>query len=306
MQLEALILKSLVQQPRIYVPGWGTFFLANRETRFEHATGAVFPAGKYIAFNPNSSSSATTLHTVVAKEIGGNLEAAESWVRRKINTWQEKIDQSSVLKLEGLGTFRKGGQFLAEQNNPLDAANFGFTQILLHPVHSPSALESKVSASLKVVSEQRSNAVALWKRAAVAAAVSALIGLGIFQSDLPTQAAGWFAPSIEAPTKSIIEKVENEGTEATDATDVVEEKVIATPVKSTASYSHFVVVGSFKEAQNAHNLAAELEADGLEIHIIEGSLMKVGIGFESRGEAAAELAQIKSSINKHAWIYARR
>lgn len=305
MQLEALILKSLAQQPRIYVPGWGTFFLANRETRFEHATGAVFPAGKYIAFNPNSSSSATTLHTVVAKEIGGNLEAAESWVRRKINTWQEKIDQGSVLKLEGLGTFRKGGQFLAEQNNPLDAENFGFTQILLHPVHSPSALESKVSASLKVVSEQRSNAAALWKRAAVAAAVSALIGLGIFQSDLPTQAAGWFGPSTEAPTKSIIEKVESDNN-AVDVADVVEEEVVAAPVKSAASYSHFIVVGSFKEPQNAHNLAAELEADGLEIHIIEGSLMKVGIGFESRGEAAAELAQIKSSINKHAWIYARR
>jgi len=41
------------------------------------------------------------------------------------------------------------------------------------------------------------------------------------------------------------------------------------------------------------------------VSILPGSLMKVGIGnYLSREAAKQDLAQIQSSINQHAWIYA--
>jgi cell division septation protein DedD len=56
---------------------------------------------------------------------------------------------------------------------------------------------------------------------------------------------------------------------------------------------------------NATTLAAELKAEGMDVSILPGSLMKVGIGnYLSREAAKQDLAQIQSSINQHAWIYA--
>jgi cell division septation protein DedD len=285
------------------VPGWGTFYLSQRETRFETATGAVFPAGKYIGFNPNSAGSPAVLQAAVVRAKGGNLESAEAWVRRKVQNWQQTIDEGKAVALKGLGTFIGNHRFSPEQSGPIDAASFGFSSILLHRLAQPSALESKVVASLKVVSDQRKNSTALWRKAAVAAAVTALVTLGVFQSELPTQAAGWFAPQ---PTEAIeIEpgEISQEAAVTPEEVDIKDAPVVVAPVKA---HTHYVVVGSFKEAQNAENLAADLKARGLEVELLKGSLLKVGIGFGSRAEATAELAQIKANVNAHAWIYARR
>ena len=47
------------------------------------------------------------------------------------------------------------------------------------------------------------------------------------------------------------------------------------------------------------------EFEGMDVSILPGSLMKVGIGnYLSREAAKQDLAQIQSSINQHAWIYA--
>ncbi|NDH90492.1 MAG: SPOR domain-containing protein, partial [Flavobacteriia bacterium] len=73
----------------------------------------------------------------------------------------------------------------------------------------------------------------------------------------------------------------------------------------TATKKYYIVVGSFKIEDNATTLAAELKADGMDVSILPGSLMKVGIGnYLTREAAKQDLAQIQSNINQHAWIYA--
>ena len=48
-----------------------------------------------------------------------------------------------------------------------------------------------------MVSEQREQGLRNWQKASVAAAVSLLFGLGIFQSTWSTQMAGWITSSAE-------------------------------------------------------------------------------------------------------------
>jgi len=77
-----------------------------------------------------------------------------------------------------------------------------------------------------------------------------------------------------------------------------------TPVKA-ASKKYYIVVGSFKMESNAFTLAEELQAEGHEVKVLPGSLMKVGLGgFESRDQAKSALAGIKAEVNSYAWIYA--
>ena len=110
-----------------------------------------------------------------------SMEMAESWIARKVNQWQSTLDSGSILLLQGLGSFRKNGTLVAEKNNQFDHYSFGFSTVMLHALNEPSALESKVAASLKMVTEQRSEGLKAWRK--VAAAITALVTLGVYQSN---------------------------------------------------------------------------------------------------------------------------
>ena len=312
MQIEQLIIQTLNAKNRVQIPGWGAFYLVEKEARWDAATNTAFPRGKYVAFNPARSSIENTLLPTVMRTLGGSMEIAESWIRRKVNQWQTTLDSGSVLMLSGLGSFRKNGMFQPERENQFDANSFGFTAVMMHRTSEPSALESKVVASLKMVAEQRENGLSSWRKAAVAAAITALISLGIYQSDITPQAmAGWFTPTPAAQeTLDNFESIHSETVAPSEsvtpinATNVEENQVSLTPVK-VDSKKYYIVVGSFKMESNALTLAEELQAEGHEVKVLPGSLMKVGLGgFESRDQAKSALAGIKAEVNSYAWIYA--
>lgn len=312
MQIEQLIIQTLNAKNRVQIPGWGAFYLVEKEARWDAVTNTAFPRGKYVAFNPARSSSENTLLPNVMRTLGGSMDVAESWIRRKVNQWQTTLDSGSVLMLTGLGSFRKNGMFQPERENQFDPNSFGFTAVMMHRISEPSALESKVVASLKMVTEQRENGLASWRKAAVAAAITALISLGVYQSDITPQAmAGWFTPAPAAQEAlDGFEAVETESLLPAETTVDIE---VSSPEEYTPSLSpvkteskrYYIVVGSFKMENNALNLAEELQGQGHEVKILPGSLKKVGLGaFESREQAKSALAGIKAEVNSYAWIYA--
>lgn len=312
MQIEQLIIQTLNAKNRVQIPGWGAFYLVEKEARWDAVTNTAFPRGKYVAFNPARSSSENTILPNVMRTLGGSMDVAESWIRRKVNQWQTTLDSGSVLMLTGLGSFRKNGMFQPERENQFDPNSFGFTAVMMHRISEPSALESKVVASLKMVTEQRENGLASWRKAAVAAAITALISLGVYQSDITPQAmAGWFTPAPAAQEAlDGFEAVETESLLPAETTVDIE---VSSPEEYTPSLSpvkteskrYYIVVGSFKMENNAQNLAEELQGQGHEVKILPGSLKKVGLGaFESREQAKSALAGIKAEVNSYAWIYA--
>lgn len=310
MTIESLIIELLEEQGRVQLPGWGAFYLKAQPARWDAVTGTAFPAGKYLRFNPSVARTENTLLPKVMRSMGTSMEVAEHWITRKLNSWQQALDEGQVLMLSGLGSFSESAGFKPE-SNLFGSSNFGLTSIMLHPVHEPSALQNKVSASIKLVTEQREKGLRAWQRAAVAAAVTALFGLGVFQSDLPTQMAGWYGDftSSDATIEEVTPTIEEVAEPAADveelstpAAEVKETKAVQAPIKGAGYY---IVVGSFKEGRNAENLADELAQQGYDVSILPGSLNKVGIGnYQSRGAAKAELAKIKSEVNSHAWIFA--
>jgi len=312
MQIEQLIIQTLNAKNRVQIPGWGAFYFVEKEARWDAVTNTAFPRGKYVAFNPARSSSENTLLPNVMRTLGGSMEVAESWIRRKVNQWQTTLDSGSVLMLTGLGSFRKNGMFQPERENQFDPNSFGFTAVMMHRISEPSALESKVVASLKMVTEQRENGLASWRKAAVAAAITALISLGVYQSDItPQTMAGWFTQTpIAQEALDSFEAVETEtmlpGETALDIKVITAEENTPSlsPVK-TESKRYYIVVGSFKIENNALTLAEELQGKGHEVKVLPGSLMKVGLGgFDSREQAKLALSEIKADVNSYAWIYA--
>ena len=312
MLIEPLIIQTLNAKNRVQIPGWGAFYLVEKEARWDAVTKTAFPRGKYVAFNPARTSNDNTLLPTVMRTLGGSMEVAESWIRRKVNQWQTTLDSGSILMLSGLGSFRKNGMFQPERENQFDPNSFGFTAVMMHRISEPSALESKVVASLKMVTEQRENGLASWRKAAVAAAITALISLGVYQSEITPQAmAGWFT---QTPTaQEALDNFEAVETEATLPTETVVAIEVTTAEKTTPSLSpvkteskrYYIVVGSFKMENNALTLAEELQGKGHEVKVLPGSLMKVGLGgFESREEAKLALSGIKAEVNSYAWIYA--
>ena len=313
MRIETIIINRLRKTGKVHLSGWGTFSLKEQSVRWNHITNTAFPAGKYLQFSPNPSSERDTLLPEVMKSLGASMEVAEQWLVRKIKGWQNELDAGNVLMLPGLGSFPAQGKFQAEPGT-FNADSFGFVPVMIHKLEEPSALQSKVVASLKIASEDKQSAVKAWQRAGAAAAVAALFSLGVMQSSVVTQVAGWFAAE-EVPPATELELTPVESAEtAREITPVaVEVEAEATPEAPVAkpvtqlkySKGYSVIVGSFREGANADNYAAELAAKGLEVNLIPGSLRKVGIGhYQTRAEAVQAISQIKSTVNSGAWIYA--
>ena len=313
MRIETIIINRLRKTGKVHLSGWGTFSLKEQSVRWNHITNTAFPAGKYLQFSPNPSSERDTLLPEVMKSLGASMEVAEQWLVRKIKGWQNELDAGNVLMLPGLGSFPAQGKFQAEPGT-FNADSFGFVPVMIHKLEEPSALQSKVVASLKIASEDKQSAVKAWQRAGAAAAVAALFSLGVMQSSVVTQVAGWFAAE-EVPPATELELTPVESAEtAREITPVaVEVKAEAIPEAPMAkpvtqlkySKGYSVIVGSFREGANADNYAAELAAKGLEVNLIPGSLRKVGIGhYQTRAEAVQAISQIKSTVNSGAWIYA--
>ena len=311
MRMETIIINRLRKTGKVHLSGWGTFTLKEQSVRWNHITNTAFPAGKYLQFSPNPSSERDTLLPEVMKSLGASMEVAEQWLVRKIKGWQSELDAGNVLMLPGLGSFPAQGKFQPEPGT-FDAQSFGFVPVMIHKLEEPSALQSKVVASLKIASENKQSTLKAWQRAGAAAAVAALFGLGVMQSSVATQVAGWFAaeeviPSTE-PELTPIESTESveEITPVSVETEAVPDLTVIKPVTQVKhSNGYSVIVGSFREGANADNYAAELAAKGLEVNLIPGSLRKVGIGhYQTRAEAVQAITQIKSTVNSGAWIYA--
>jgi hypothetical protein len=217
-----------------------------KPARWDAVTNTAFPRGKYVGFTPSNTTTENSLLPAVMKQMRCTMEMAESWIARKVNQWQSTLDSGSILLLQGLGSFRKNGAFVAEKNNQFDHHSFGFSTVMLHALNEPSALETKVAASLKMVTEQRSEGLKLWRKAAVAAAITALVTLGVYQSDLRTEMAGWFAPgrgieldhSDSQPTApSILETPAEEEVEAAVSAPVQTPTVVR---KATATKKYYI------------------------------------------------------------------
>lgn len=311
MKIESIIIKRLQKTGKVHLSGWGTFYLKEQNARWNHITNTAFPAGKYLHYSPNPSSERDSLLPEVMKSLGASMEVAEQWLIRKIRGWQNELDAGNVLMLPGLGSFPAQHKFQAEPGT-FNADSFGFVPVMIHRIEEPSALQSKVVASLKIASENKKSTLKAWQRAGAAAAVAALFSLGVMQSSVATQVAGWFAEEeTVSPVKLESTTIENAETIEATAPESIETEVKpeqprekpVTQFKHTKGYS--VIVGSFREKSNADNYAAELAAKGLEVNLIPGSLRKVGIGhYQTRAEAVQAVAQIKSNVISGAWIYA--
>ncbi|HCP40649.1 MAG TPA: hypothetical protein DIT65_02550 [Cryomorphaceae bacterium] len=311
MKIETIIINRLRSTGKVHLSGWGTFYLKEQSVRWNHITNTAFPAGKYLQFSPNPSAERDTLLPEVMKSLGASMEVAEQWVVRKLKGWQNELDEGLVLRLSGLGSFPSQNRFQPEPGT-FDAQSFGFVPVMIHKLEEPSALQSKVVASLKIASESKQSTLKAWQRTGAAAAVATLFGLGVMQSSVATQVAGWFTSDdvleIEAlPTN----EPATELPVATPAQPTVEPVVETTVnvssnvVSEVHSNGYSVIVGSFREKSNADNYAAELAAKGFEVNLVPGSLRKVGIGhYENRTEAIQVLSKLKTSVNSGAWIYA--
>ena len=265
-----------------------------------------------------SKESAPSKHLLiaVAKKSGGNVEAAQVWLRRKVQLWQSELDRNNLIVLEGLGTFRNNGQFLPDQVQ-YDPASFGMASVMLHPIHVPSALDARMSVRFKSTTPV-AKTLQLWQKAAAAAAVAALVTVSFWQTELPTQAAGWIQwPSfkgaeVTAPaseSEALAPQSEEEAVLAEDAGNETAEEVaptdLETPQQTALTGAYTLVVGAFSQPENAQVFAERVRAQGWEANVVEKHLYIVQLGnFDSREMAAEQLSNVKKSINEQAWICA--
>ena len=297
MRIEAVIHQRLQRTGKVHVSGWGTFALKHEDARWNHLTDTAFPAGQYLTFHALPGASKDTLLPEVMKSLGVNMEVAEQWVQRKIQGWQEQLDGGNVIMLSGLGSFTSKDQFQPETGT-FDVAQFGFAPVMIHKLSEPSALQSKVVASLKMATEDRKSTLVNWQRTGAAAAVAALFAIGVYQTPVVTQVAGWLsspATEVETPIEEeVTPRIEDISSTPSAPIEIAQE-----------NHGYSIVVGSFKVADNADNYALELQSKDYDAVVIQGSLRKVGIGtYANRKDAVKALQQVKATVNPQAWIFA--
>lgn len=330
MRLEHHIYDLLVQHDCVSIPGFGGLVAQHFRAEINHGTHLFRPPSKRISYHKELVANSHLLLNKLIKDEKLTQAAASEAIANAISSWQKELQTGNSVKLKTIGRFYldKEGHICFNQSleSNFDLDSFGLDIFRANAIKRDAEIKETVTTAIVDNYKKSNKPFPFWRAAAVFAGIGALLTLGFFKSDmtLPTDLTANFNPLIFSHT---IEEPVEEST----ASEAAEEKTIHfedaqqdEPVAETVETSEVepviatenqriqnayeVVVGSFKDLQNAEELLADLKNQGYQSTIIQdnSAFTKVSIeGFANRIEAVQAMRAYKLSVHKGAWIYAR-
>jgi len=339
-RLERIIHDLLLENDCVSIPKFGGLVAQRFRAEINYGTNIMRPPSKRISFHEGLTANSHLLISELAKTAKLSVEEANEFISQTIKNWYLDLAAGNSIKVDGIGRFYqdKNGAICfnqsLESNFDLDAFGLDIFRatIIKREAGAPEAVQSAI---LKRIKKDRTINFPYWQAAAVFTGIGALLTMGFMKSDInlndklrATFNPLHFSRSIEVPAVVSTERVlptsasEPKATPATttpeiEATIIVDEtpapviKPVANPnpTPQTSNLPYHVVVGSFKELNNAADLIERLAQMGYQAEIIDldATFKKVSIqSYATRTEAARALNLYKGKVNKGAWIYTRK
>lgn len=305
-QLATYINDLLYRYECVIIPGFGAFLTHYKSAAVDDKNNTFYPPSKVVSFNKQLQTNDGLLANHVSSSEQCSYEVALQRIRNFAGSLSLKLYNGEKVVLDKIGTFslneEKNIQFQPLEFQNYNTSSFGLSNFVSTPIHREAYKETSEKLEEKTpllfTPERRSSSPYL-KYAAIgliAIAVSGLAGFSIYKKGVENHN---FAEKQKANTL-----LENE---IQEATFVIENPLPALTVaipKPTGKYH--IIAGAFRFEENASKKIEQLNQNGFNARSIGknkyGLHQVVYKSFENRLEAIKSLQQIKSTINKDAWL----
>lgn len=331
LELHEHISRLLYDHECVVVPGFGAFLTRYYAAEVNHATHMMRPPSRRVYFNSSIRENDGLLAKSISYAEQVTYQKALTTISNEVDAWQKVLKSGKKLNLSGIGRLYLDDASRLQFNPSLEInytpASYGLGIFRSPAIQREVEIRKSISKAIEkhVITEHpetNKKKVAGWVSwAAVLGPVilASAIGYAYFTTTPQVfennSGFNWISYSRNisnemvkdnAAPEETVTSTENTSPEREAAVEkVVEEKMeIAAPAPVKGHYH--IVVGSFKDQENASTYISELQAKGYDAYLAQGdqSYQRVAIGnFVTEDEARNALAGIKQNVHPHSWIY---
>lgn len=311
----------------VIVPGFGAFLTRYYAAEVNHATHMMRPPSRRVHFNASINENEGLLAKAISHTEGVSYTNALEIIKAEVAAWKQALSTSKKLNLHGIGRLYIDEVSGKLQFSPSLETNYSTSSYGLSIFRSPAIQrEAQIRKTIHKAIEKhvvvehpetKARKVATWIPWAAALGpiiLASVIGYSYFtQGTLnPMEnAAGinWmqFSRPIERMENPPSDAITKEEVKTPVVTETIEAPAENAEVEEVVlDKGFYIIVGSFKAAENAETYIAELNAKGYDAYLADGDkrFFRVAIGQYSTHESAAQaLSSVKQNLQPQSWIY---
>ena len=331
--IDKYISRLLFDHECVVVPGLGAFLTRYHPAEINHATHMMRPPSSRVSFNARILENDGLLAKYISIYENRPYSDALESIAIHVRGWKRILKTGKKVNLPGVGRLYLDKEEKIQFNPAIDV-NYDKSSFGLGIFRSPAvqremeikksvqrAIDIHIPARTQKEREKRNLPLLRW--AAVLAPFIALgIAAGVYLNNNPNPLSNFasFYPwsySSEDHAEQLKETIpvteekvsvpsSNEAEINTAPETTIDEpikKVVETPIHQS---SYHIVVGSFKEKENAEHYIKELQSRGFDAYLANGDrrFHRVAVGnFASHELATTELSKVKSQVSSGAWVY---
>ena len=331
MDISSYIAEYIRENPKLIVPGLGTFTKEQVPARFDAANDRFLPPSERIVFS-SSYSDDLALQKFICTAENAKPKAIAQFIEQYVSNLIDLLATTEEIKIDALGTFKRTSTkltFKADESLASNASYFGLkpqkeksgVQVPLEEV-SPIAEEAPITEipteepilETEVEEIEVVRGSSTFKKTILILlilALSALAGLQIYCPSLLGHL--WNAPAkasntvLDTLTTKADTMLKADSTLKSDTTALKPDSVAPATVVPPTLPSFEIIVAAFHKQSEADEFIAQLAARQINAHSIQtkkGGLLKISVGtFSDEATATTELKKIHQNLAKSAWIY---
>jgi CCDC81-like prokaryotic HU domain 2/CCDC81-like prokaryotic HU domain 1/SPOR domain len=312
MNLDLYIAELLYRHQCVIVPNFGAFLTEITTATLDETTHSFYPPRKVVSFNSNIKNNDGLVANHIALSEKSSYENAVIAIEKAVENWKISLENNSKILLKNIGEISlnvdKNTVFAPTETTNYLATSFGLNsyvspvvkrEVIQHLEENNIEIPTETETEVIALNPEKRNRFGYLKYAAVF--VVGLAGAGILGYN-------WNENRIETQTilveNAVQKQVQNKLQEATFFVSSPLPSVTLTVKEEKLSYH--VVVGAFRNEQNARNTYKNLIIKGFDARRIAAN--KYGLhpvlsgSYATREEANAAKAILQQNGNPDAWL----
>jgi cell division septation protein DedD len=334
--LDKYVRELLLQHDCVILPGLGGFVANYKPAEFDASQKTVLPPSRQILFNPNLVHNDGLLYALISRKTDYGYKEVQEMAEVYFKTIKYEVGKGLKFVIEDLGYFfinkARKIEFAQETSDNLLIASYGLSFLNYKEFdRKPGRTVKNYEAVDDINPVVRQHRIRRWIYAGAAACLLAsmilipvkmgylnlssfdLNPVDSFRKEQAVQEAVVSSPVTETqladPEAGAFES--EAGNTEPDASSIEPENEPAKSEEPAKTYftpetSYHIIVGSFKDAENAQQLKQRLVGEGYEAEVLTGenSYYRVSADhFPLKAEAVSALASIRGQLAfKSAWI----
>ena len=330
LRLHEHISRLLFDHECVIVPDFGAFLTRYYSAEVNHATHMMRPPSKRVYFNASIKENEGLLAKAISHTENMTYSQALSAIKSEVNEWKSSLVKKKKLNLPGIGRLYIDEVSRKLQFSPSLETNYATSSYGLSIFRSPGIQrEAQIRKTIHQAIEKhvivehpetKSRKVASW--IPWAAALGPLILAGVIGYSYLTQGslnpvenvAGINWMKFSRATEQVVTPIQAEPSlseEVVEETPAVTEPILeetssSNNVPAIAENGYHIIVGSFKNQQNADSYISQLNSKGFNAYLAKGDkrFLRVAVGsYATHEQAEHAILAVKQNINSQSWIY---